>query len=98
MATTALLVPDPRNEGIKHKVKVVTTSLTEGIQADWYSCNDEWIPEGLLGNSVKDETEMKFHMDIRREARKKGTYVIEESTNPELNVYLDEEEKQSLGE
>ena len=101
MATTALLIPDPKVEGIKHKVKVVTTPIEgqlPGIQVDWFSCDEDWMPSGLLGNNVKEQDEMTFHMNLRRESRQKNTYVIEQSTNPELNVYLDAEREQSLGE
>lgn len=98
MATTAILLPDPTVEGITHKVKVVTTPIKGGIQVDWFTCDTEWMPEGLLGNNVKEQDEMEFHMNLRRDCRAKKTYVIEQSTNPELNVYLDAEAEQSLGE
>lgn len=92
MATTAVLLPDPNNFDLKHKVKIVTSPLAEGIQVDWFQCDDDWIPSGLLGNSLKDETEENFHLDIRVGAFKAGTFVAGESTNPELNINLDGKE------
>ncbi len=98
MACTALLISAKDGSDIKHKIKVTTTPLKEGIQVDWFSCDDHWVPTGLLHNNLKDQTELDFHMELRRNARIAGTYVIGESTNPEINVYLDAEKEQPLGE
>lgn len=90
MATTAVWISDSVIPDLKHKIKIVTTPLREGIQVDWFQCDEDWIPTGLLGNSLKDETEETFHIDVRKGAFKAGTFIAGESTNPELNIELND--------
>lgn len=89
--TTGLLIGDV----IKYKIKIVTHPIAHpadpgmiiGIDIQTYQCNDEWIPSALLGTNVQNDTESNYHQNIRKGAIEKGTFVKEESTNPELNYF-----------
>lgn len=90
--TTALLLIDSKDPDKPHKVKVITQpnivkGQPLGIAVDWFQCDEKWIPNGLLGTSLRDETEEGFHKDIRKNALESDTFVAAESTNPELNYF-----------
>jgi hypothetical protein len=93
--TTALLITDPKTK-IEHKVKIMSHVIEGGIQVITHGCDDDWLPINLLGSAYKTETEADHHKLIRDGAIEKGTFVLNESTNPELNPELynsaDEEE------
>ena len=81
MATTALQITN--TEGVVTKTKFMTVDRDFYVDVDIYKCNDQFIPIGEPSMGVNERTEEVYHKELRQEAKKRGQYVPEESTNPE---------------
>lgn len=71
--TTALLIHD--NKLGEVKAQFITTPSIDGktCQGVLHQCNDEWVPINILATNIVAGAEIEHHLDVRREAIKKGT-------------------------
>ena len=87
MATTALEIGD-----MKLKFMTVPKELVneEGsklfTQIDLFMCDSKFIPYGKPSHSIIELNEEEYHKNLRSEAKKKGHFKEEQSTNEEWNL------------
>jgi len=78
MAATALNVNGK-------KVLAVTTKDEIGLVVQLYNTEGEFSPTGEPESCVRSETEEEYHRNLRKDAKEKGHFVKEYSTNSEWN-------------
>ena len=82
MGTTALKIT---NDGVEKRLLFMTVPTEHGVDVDLYEANEEFMPIGKASIGASDKHEIEYHVELRKEASKKGQFVPEFSTNPEYN-------------
>lgn len=87
MPTTAMKIIDEKLGEIR--VKIITNVVPGGVDLFMHQCDHNWIPTLILSTSFKkDANEFEIHKELRDGAIALDQFVLNESTNPELNPEL----------
>lgn len=89
MAVTALKIGETR---IKFMTVPGTPVLSDDgtttksfLQVELFSCDEDFIPQGMSSRSIHEDDEETYHKKLREQAHEKGHFVPEESTDIEWN-------------
>jgi hypothetical protein len=89
MAVTALKIGDVRVKFMTVPGQPITsedgTSTKSFLQVELYTCDEEFIPQGMASKSIHEHDEETYHKELRKQASEKGHFVPEESTDYEWN-------------
>ena len=89
MAVTALKIGDVRIKFMTVPGEPITsedgTSTKSFLQVELYTCDEEFIPQGMASRSIHEHDEETYHKELRKQASEKGHFVPEESTDYEWN-------------
>jgi hypothetical protein len=89
MAVTALKIGDVRIKFMTVPGEPITsedgTSTKSFLQVELYTCDEEFIPQGMASKSIHEHDEETYHKELRKQASEKGHFVPEESTDYEWN-------------
>jgi hypothetical protein len=89
MAVTALQIGDVRIKFMTVPGEPITsedgTSTKSFLQVELYTCDEEFIPQGMASKSIHEHDEETYHKELRKQASEKGHFVPEESTDYEWN-------------
>jgi len=89
MAVTALQIGDVRIKFMTVPGEPITsddgTSTKSFLQVELYTCDEEFIPQGMASRSIHEHDEETYHKELRKQASEKGHFVPEESTDYEWN-------------
>ena len=89
MAVTALKIGDTRIKFMTVPGEPITsedgTSTKSFLQVELYTCDEEFIPQGMASRSIHEHDEETYHKELRKQASEKGHFVPEESTDYEWN-------------
>ncbi len=89
MAVTALKIGDVRVKFMTVPGEPITsedgTSTKSFLQVELYTCDEEFIPQGMASRSIHEHDEETYHKELRKQASEKGHFVPEESTDYEWN-------------
>lgn len=54
-----------------------------------YICDDEFVPQAKLQETMDKRTEEEYHRELRQEATIRNQFINQHSTNPEWNTLTD---------
>lgn len=83
MPVTTLEIP--QNEQVVRMMFITTPVSDTETRIDIYTCNEEFMPTGQPLNRIITMNEYDYHIKMREEAREKGHFRPDFSTNPEWN-------------
>jgi hypothetical protein len=89
MAVTALKIGDTRIKFMTVPGEPITSddgqSTKSFLQVELYTCDEEFIPQGMASRSIHEDDEETYHKKLREQASEKGHFVPEESTDYKWN-------------
>lgn len=99
MGCTAIKIT--KEDGSIARIKFLTVGYPDHTDVDVYQCDENFQPMGNPLATTSDLDEESYHRSLRDDAHKKGQYVSEESTDPQLNpgyVEIEEAEDDDNGD
>lgn len=81
--TTAIKI---EKDGKTERMLFMTVPKSENeVDVDIFLCNEEFEPMGTPSLGYSPQNEETYHTELRKQAKEKGQFVPEFSTNSELN-------------
>lgn len=82
--TTALEIK--KEDGVIERLLFMTVPrLTGGVDVDLFLGDEEFLPIGTPSLGFSEINEVEYHISLRKQAKEKGQFVPDFSTDPELN-------------